>query len=330
MSAGSTASGETARSTPSTRVSALPQSPARRAGAPPRPHTPPRARGSSSATAPRRSSSTWMSPIPPPISSTDAPSRPFEPAKSTMLPRRGRQPIAAILARQLAGESSVELLLVSVRACRGAQHGPSTTVQYRRRVVGSVHGQSRGDVHVVRSRSRAPTSSGGRTTRPRRSNGCCSPSATRAERCAWPTSAPAPASSRGSPWSSAPRSWRSIPTPPCSPSCATQVHGVPTFVGSAERMPLPDASVDALLFGQAWHWVDPAAGSRGGGAGAALGRRARARLEHPRRVGAVGRAPHRDHARQPRRGDARRGRPAARRRRSRALEARGLERGRGR
>jgi SAM-dependent methyltransferase len=39
------------------------------------------------------------------------------------------------------------------------------------------------------------------------------------------------------------------------------VHGVPTFVGSAERLPLPDASVDAVLLGQAWHWVDPAAGS---------------------------------------------------------------------
>lgn len=35
------------------------------------------------------------------------------------------------------------------------------------------------------------------------------------------------------------------------------VHGVPTFVGTAERMPLPDASVDAVLLGQAWHWVDP-------------------------------------------------------------------------
>lgn len=39
------------------------------------------------------------------------------------------------------------------------------------------------------------------------------------------------------------------------------VHGVPTFVGSAERMPLPDASVDALLLGQAWHWVDPVVAS---------------------------------------------------------------------
>ncbi|WP_203581329.1 class I SAM-dependent methyltransferase [Microbacterium hibisci] len=39
------------------------------------------------------------------------------------------------------------------------------------------------------------------------------------------------------------------------------VHGVPTFVGTGERMPLPDASVDAVLFGQAWHWVDPIAAS---------------------------------------------------------------------
>jgi SAM-dependent methyltransferase len=39
------------------------------------------------------------------------------------------------------------------------------------------------------------------------------------------------------------------------------VHGVPTFVGTAERLPLPDASLDAVLLGQAWHWVEPAAGS---------------------------------------------------------------------
>lgn len=39
------------------------------------------------------------------------------------------------------------------------------------------------------------------------------------------------------------------------------VHGVPTFAGTAERMPLPDASVDAVLLGQAWHWVDVAAAS---------------------------------------------------------------------
>lgn len=39
------------------------------------------------------------------------------------------------------------------------------------------------------------------------------------------------------------------------------VPGVPTFLGTAERLPLPDASVDAVVLGQAWHWVDPTAGS---------------------------------------------------------------------
>ncbi|MET2009962.1 class I SAM-dependent methyltransferase [Microbacterium chocolatum] len=36
-----------------------------------------------------------------------------------------------------------------------------------------------------------------------------------------------------------------------------RVPGVPTFQGTAERMPLPDASVDAVVMAQAWHWVDP-------------------------------------------------------------------------
>jgi len=44
-------------------------------------------------------------------------------------------------------------------------------------------------------------------------------------------------------------------------SLRENVHGVPTFVGTAERMPLPEASVDAVLLGQAWHWVDVAAAS---------------------------------------------------------------------
>lgn len=39
------------------------------------------------------------------------------------------------------------------------------------------------------------------------------------------------------------------------------VAGVPTFRGSAERLPLPDASVDAVVLGQAWHWVEPIAAS---------------------------------------------------------------------
>lgn len=42
----------------------------------------------------------------------------------------------------------------------------------------------------------------------------------------------------------------------------TAVPGIPTFVGTAERMPLPDASVDAVVLGQAWHWVDVPAASR--------------------------------------------------------------------
>lgn len=36
----------------------------------------------------------------------------------------------------------------------------------------------------------------------------------------------------------------------------TAVPGVPTFVGTAEDTRLPDASVDAVVLGQAWHWVD--------------------------------------------------------------------------
>ena len=33
--------------------------------------------------------------------------------------------------------------------------------------------------------------------------------------------------------------------------------GVPALAGSAEAIPLPDHSVDAVVVGQAWHWVDP-------------------------------------------------------------------------
>lgn len=39
------------------------------------------------------------------------------------------------------------------------------------------------------------------------------------------------------------------------------VPGVPTFTGTAEQLPLPDAGLDAVVLGQAWHWVDPVAAS---------------------------------------------------------------------
>ncbi|GAB3609900.1 class I SAM-dependent methyltransferase [Humibacter ginsengiterrae] len=39
------------------------------------------------------------------------------------------------------------------------------------------------------------------------------------------------------------------------------VPGVQTLVGSGERMPLPDESVDAVTYAQAWHWVDAQAAS---------------------------------------------------------------------
>ncbi|MDT0117638.1 methyltransferase domain-containing protein [Microbacterium sp. PRF11] len=37
--------------------------------------------------------------------------------------------------------------------------------------------------------------------------------------------------------------------------------GVPTFVGRAEKLPLPDSGLDAVVMGQAWHWVDVEAAS---------------------------------------------------------------------
>lgn len=39
------------------------------------------------------------------------------------------------------------------------------------------------------------------------------------------------------------------------------VPGVPTLVGTAESLPLADESVDAVVLGQAWHWVDPTVAS---------------------------------------------------------------------
>jgi len=39
---------------------------------------------------------------------------------------------------------------------------------------------------------------------------------------------------------------------------ATALPGTPALLGSAEQIPLPDNSVDAVLVAQAWHWFDPA------------------------------------------------------------------------
>jgi ubiquinone/menaquinone biosynthesis C-methylase UbiE len=46
---------------------------------------------------------------------------------------------------------------------------------------------------------------------------------------------------------------------------AARTPGVATLVGSAESLPVPDSSADAVVFGQSWHWVDPVAGSQEAG-----------------------------------------------------------------
>ncbi len=44
------------------------------------------------------------------------------------------------------------------------------------------------------------------------------------------------------------------------PDAAMLAHNTaaPTLVGTADAIPLPDASVAAVTVGQAWHWFDPA------------------------------------------------------------------------
>jgi SAM-dependent methyltransferase len=45
---------------------------------------------------------------------------------------------------------------------------------------------------------------------------------------------------------------------------ARAVPDVTVLAGTAEDIPLPDGSVDAVLVAQAWHWVDPGRSSRAG------------------------------------------------------------------
>lgn len=41
----------------------------------------------------------------------------------------------------------------------------------------------------------------------------------------------------------------------------TQTPDIGTLVGTGEQLPIPDGSVDAVSYAQAWHWVDPRAAS---------------------------------------------------------------------
>ncbi len=46
------------------------------------------------------------------------------------------------------------------------------------------------------------------------------------------------------------------PDPEMATELNERVPGVETYLGTGERLPLPDASADAVTYGQAWHWVD--------------------------------------------------------------------------
>ena len=52
------------------------------------------------------------------------------------------------------------------------------------------------------------------------------------------------------------------PDPGMRAELARRQPGVRVLAGSGEALPLPDASVDAVTYAQAWHWVEPAAGLR--------------------------------------------------------------------
>lgn len=51
------------------------------------------------------------------------------------------------------------------------------------------------------------------------------------------------------------------PDPQMLATLSARYPGIPTLIGTGESLPLADASVDAVTFGQAWHWVDPAVAS---------------------------------------------------------------------
>ena len=78
------------------------------------------------------------------------------------------------------------------------------------------------------------------------------------------------------------------PLPGMREQLARAVPGVPVHPGTAEDIPLPDGSVDAVLAAQAWHWVDHGPRGARGGPGAGPGRPARPGLEHARRPGGLG------------------------------------------
>jgi ubiquinone/menaquinone biosynthesis C-methylase UbiE len=65
------------------------------------------------------------------------------------------------------------------------------------------------------------------------------------------------------------RSDRQVVAVDPSPHMLEVLHGalpdVDAREGAAERIPLPDASIDAVTFAQAWHWVDVPAASREAG-----------------------------------------------------------------
>ena len=69
---------------------------------------------------------------------------------------------------------------------------------------------------------------------------------------------------------------------------STALPDTPALLGTAEHIPLPDNSVDAVLVAQAWHWFDPRAGGRGGGARPAARWPARPGVEYPRRTAGLG------------------------------------------